>query len=195
MNIPFQWWEAASDLLFRWTNLNDNNTPFTASERNICHIVKIKSNQSQKTVLYLHLGYVACINYYMTVKDQAELYSSQLSSHLLRPQTRENRHLQKIYLFCKKWRLVSSISRFVSSASHWFHVWNCHPKNCQLVGLTSQRATSGYHIRQFGDVLCHLISPAPLNFTMILPEHLKKHQTNRKADTISVRISIGGDES
>lgn len=118
-----------------------------------------------------------------------------ISSHHLRPQTRENWHLQKIYLFCKKWRLVSSISRFVSSAPHWFHVGNGHPKNCQLVGLTSQRAASGHHIGQFSDVLGHLIPPASLNFTMILPEHLEEHQTNRKADMISVRIPTGGNGS
>lgn len=187
MKIPFRWWEAANYLLFRWTVLN-KNMHFATSRRKIWHTAKIKSKQSQTP--WIHSLYQLLHNSEGSSWDSTPL---NVSLHLLRPKTRENRYLRKIYLFCKKRRLVSSISRFVPSAPHWFHVWNSHPKNCQLVRLTSQCATSGNHIRQFGDVLCHLVSSASLNFTMILPEHLKKHQTNRKADMI--RILIGGNES
>lgn len=176
---------GASDLLFRWTDLNDKNAHVAASERKTCHIVKIKSQQSQKKSVFTPW---TCSFYQLLQNSKGSSWDStplSTSSHLLRPQTRKKQTSWKIYLFCKKRWLVSSISRFVSSAPHWFHVWNSHPKNCQLVRLTSQGATSGYHIREFGDVLCHLISPASLNFTMILSEHLEKHQTNRKADMIS----------
>lgn len=175
----------------------DKNAHSATSEQGISHMVMIKSKNSQETCVHLRLGYLACTSYYSTVKGQTETI---LLSAL--PHTTEDHKPEKTaicekthYLFCKKRRLVSSISRFISSAPHWFHVWNSHPKNRQLVGFTSQRTTSGYHIRQFGDVLCHLISSAPLNFTVILPDHLEKHQTNRKADRISVRISIRGNKS
>lgn len=173
VKIPF--YEAVNDLFFRWTDLNGKNAILLLQKERSVIVSRSSPNSHKKLPVFTPW----ICNWYQllhcTVKDQAE------ALRLLTPKkTRENQHFCKFYLFCKKGRLVSSISRFVSSAPHGFHVGNSHAKDGQLVGLASQGAARGHHVRQLRDVLGHLIPPAPLNLTVILPEHLKKHQSNRR---------------
>lgn len=149
--------------------------------KNWVHLLSCTKNVTNKVPRVLQMGFIT-----------AQFSCLELTLSLNNHEPERTDICEKIYLFCKKRWLVSSISRFVPGAPHWFHVWNSHPKDRQLVRLTSQRATSGHHVGQLRDVLRHLISSAPLNLTMILPDHLEKHQTNRKADTISVRFPSGG---
>lgn len=53
--------------------------------------------------------------------------------------------------------------------SKLFHVSDRHPQYGKLIGLAGQRAASGHHIGQFGDVRGHLVASSAFYLAMILP--------------------------
>ena len=53
--------------------------------------------------------------------------------------------------------------------SEILHVRNGHSQDGQLVGFTGQCGARRYHVAQFVDVRCHLVSSATLYLTMRLP--------------------------
>lgn len=86
---------------------------------------------------------------------------------------------QRRYLLRQERRLVGAIRGLVPCAPHGLHVRDGHAQDGELVRLPGQRAARGDHVRELGDVLCHLVPPAPLDLTVVLSSRKHEVRTGR----------------